>query len=850
MRIVRRVGKRLDADSARDIGERALAALATDQDTATLEILDRTLFGLVGGVEIILVTLHAIKQKRNPAAAALHETDPELGEAVEDTVIDQCHQRNHQRHRMVQDMGRGEVGKRFEPDAAVGAAMDGQRAAEPGRLGVNRPVILVPEMERQSGRRDHGARQAEVADCALELGGGRLGILHGDQRHRPQPVAHPCVHVVDIVVIGTADGGGVARVLDVADRQPLGGEQHRSVELRLVEKRKPVGGRFRPVVAGRHTLAHRRTGMQGEVKAVERWKHAFPVARWLERVLSSRRVHEFGELVNRLDDMAVAVDDVVLIIRHLGPPLATAQFRPDGSVLYAARPACRARTPGPWHPRRRTSNVAATSRRQGSEGMAYDSLRPYLQVLEQNGMMRWVDKEVDKDWEISSVLRMIFRAMPEDKRYGIGFRNIKGFPGGRMVAGVIAASREMLSVAVGCVPTLEAIHTRVIDGMENPIPPVIVDDGPCKEVIIRGADVDLGALPIPIWTSDKDAGPYLTPLWVTKDPDTGRRNIGIRRCQIKGRDTTGILFASPDRGGAIHYEKWKRLGKNMPAAIYIGADPVQYLVAPSRYGPDELAVAGGIRGEAIPLVKCETVDLEVPATAEIVIEGEILIDGLEKEGPFGEFTGYMAGGRECPVFKATCITHRKDPIMLGIISQFPPSESSMIKRALLEAGIKKHLRDTLNIPGITNVHALEAGGCTATLWISLDKMYPGQVDQTAFGAWSYQGMSYYKWIIVTDDDIDIEDPFMRDWVMAWRVRPDVDMRVIAGTAPVELDPSALGPDYVPGSEPAAKVLIDATRKWDYPGISLPPIDRLRSVAENWDDYGLPPLDELKLPREG
>ena len=176
--------------------------------------------------------------------------------------------------------------------------------------------------------------------------------------------------------------------------------------------------------------------------------------------------------------------------------------------------------------------------------MAYDSLRPYLQVLEQNGMMRWVDKEVDKDWEISSVLRMIFRAMPEDKRYGIGFRNIKGFPGARVVAGVVAASRKMLSVAVGCEPTLEAIHARVIDGIENPIEPVIVDQGPCKEVIIRGADVDLGALPIPTWTAEKDAGPYLTPLWVTKDPDNGRRNIGIRRCQIKGKDTTGILFGA------------------------------------------------------------------------------------------------------------------------------------------------------------------------------------------------------------------------------------------------------------------------------------------------------------------
>ena len=480
--------------------------------------------------------------------------------------------------------------------------------------------------------------------------------------------------------------------------------------------------------------------------------------------------------------------------------------------------------------------------------MAYDGLRPYLQVLEQQGMMRWVDKEVDKDWEIGAVLRMIFRAMPEDKRYGIGFRNIKGFPGGRMVAGVVAASREMIATAVGCEPTMSAIHDRVIAGINAPIDPVVVGTGPCKEVIITGDDVDLNALPIPIWTPEKDAGPYLTPLWVTKDPDTGRRNIGIRRCQIKSQDTTGILFGAPDRGGAIHFEKWKRLGKNMPAAIFIGTDPVQYLVAPSRYGPDELAVAGGIRGEAVELVKCETVDLEVPATAEIVIEGEVLTEGLEPEGPFGEFTGYMAGGRDGPVFKVNCITHRKDPIMMGIISQFPPSESSMIKRALLEAGLKKHLAIDLNIPGITDVHALEAGGCTAALWISMKKMYAGHVDQTVFGTLGHMGMSYFKWIVVTDDDIDIEDSFMRDWVMCWRVRPDKDIRIIPGTAPVELDPSALGPDYVPDSEPAAKVIVDATRKWDYPDISLPPLDKMREVADNWEAYGLPPLDELKLPR--
>ena len=482
--------------------------------------------------------------------------------------------------------------------------------------------------------------------------------------------------------------------------------------------------------------------------------------------------------------------------------------------------------------------------------MAFDGLRPYLQVLEQQGLMRWVDAEVDKDWEIGSVARMIFRAMPEDQRYGIGFRNIKGFPGGRVVTGVIAASRRMIATALGCDASLAAIHARVTAGMDRPIEPVIVDSGPCKEVILKGDEVDLTRLPVPVWTPDKDAGPYLTPLWVTKDPDTGRRNIGIRRCQIKGRDRTGILFGAPDRGGAIHYEKYKRLGRNMPAAIFIGADPVQYLVAPSRYGPDELAVAGGIRGEAIELVRCETVDLEVPATAEIVIEGEVLADGLEAEGPFGEFTGHMAGGRESPVFRVTCITHRKDPIVLGVISQFPPSESSMIKRALLEAGLKKHLRDTLNIPGIADVHALEAGGGTATLWIAMEKMYAGHVDQAVFGTLGHFGMSYFKWIVVTDDDIDIEDPFMRDWVLAWRVRPDKDMRVIPATAPVELDPSALGPDHAAGAETAAKVIIDATRKWDYPELSLPPADRLRQVADGWDAYGLPPLGELKLPRQG
>jgi 4-hydroxy-3-polyprenylbenzoate decarboxylase len=480
--------------------------------------------------------------------------------------------------------------------------------------------------------------------------------------------------------------------------------------------------------------------------------------------------------------------------------------------------------------------------------MSYDSLRPYLEALEQKGLFRWITTEVDKDWEIASIGRMIFRGLPEERRYGIGFNNIRGFPGARVVSGVIAASTEMVATGLECEPTLRAIHERMMYGISNPVEAVVVKTGPCKEVILGPGELDLLSLPVPVWTPGKDAGPYLTPLWVTKDPDTGVRDIGIRRCQIKGRNKTGILFGAPDRGGAIHHAKWRARGKPMPAALYIGADPVQYLVAPSRFGADELAIAGGIRGRAVELVKCETVDIEVPATAEIVIEGEVTTDYVEAEGPFGEFTGFMAGGREAPVFNVKCITHRKNPILLGVISQFPPSESSIIKRALLEASLLKHLRENLKIPGIADVHALEAGGCTATLWVSIKKLYTGHVDQIAFAIWGYFGTSYYKWIIVTDDDVDIRDPFMRDWAFSWIVRPDQDVRVIPHSGAVELDPSTDPPDAMPTEKFGAKAIIDATRKWPYPAISLPPQKHVDQVLSRWGDYGLPALDRVRMPK--
>jgi UbiD family decarboxylase len=167
---------------------------------------------------------------------------------------------------------------------------------------------------------------------------------------------------------------------------------------------------------------------------------------------------------------------------------------------------------------------------------------------------------------------------------------------------------------------------------------------------------------------------------------------------------------------------------------------------------------------------------------------------------------------------------------------------------LLEANLLKHLMEDLRIPGIVDVHALEAGGCTATLWMSIKKMYTGQVDQVAMAVLGYFGMSYYKWIIVADADDDIRDPFIREWILSWRINPARDMRILPNTAAVELDPSGHPPDQKVAEELGSKVIVDATRRWAYPAISLPPRARLEQVAQNWDAYGLPPLDEVRLPK--
>ena len=471
--------------------------------------------------------------------------------------------------------------------------------------------------------------------------------------------------------------------------------------------------------------------------------------------------------------------------------------------------------------------------------MPYKDLREYLEVLTHKGLMKWVEKEVDKDWEISCVARKVFQQDPE-KRYALGFKKIKGHHS-PVVVGTVAASRDVYATALEISPGIDQIISKWEQALSNPIEAEIVNGGVCKEVEEKGKEVNLNRFPVPTWTPEKDPGPYITaPCMITKDPESGIRNVGIYRMQVKGADRTGVLWDLPSQHAAIHFAKYEARQKPMPAAVAIGVDPVILMAAAAKVplNVDELAVAGALRGQAIPLVKCETIDLEVPATAEIILEGEIIPGEKETEGPFGEYTGYMGGPYELPLFHIKCITHRKDPVYQALHSQMPPSESSLLRQIPEEANIYKHLVHQLKIPGIVDVHLPESGGSYAILWIRMKRMYPGHAAQVLSTAWTHHP-AFAKWIVVTDEDVDIRNPFMREWALSWRVEPRNDVHILPNTSSLLLDPSAAPPDVPLWERPlSSKVLIDATKKWKYTDIALPPSKYMEKVEEDWKKYGL------------
>jgi UbiD family decarboxylase len=478
-------------------------------------------------------------------------------------------------------------------------------------------------------------------------------------------------------------------------------------------------------------------------------------------------------------------------------------------------------------------NDSATRTRAG-----YADLREYLQALERHGKLKRIAKAVEKDWEIAAVGRVNFQSVPEERRCALFFENVKGFDA-PVTFGLLGGSRAIYALALGArdVDDIADCWTRAL---RNPIAPEETRTAPVHEHVHRDDEATLLALPVPTWTVEHDPGPYLTaPFVITRDPDTGVQNIGTYRCQIKGPRRIGMFIAHVQHGRK-HIEANNARGRPTPVAIALGTDPSIGLcsVAKIPYGVDELAVAGALRGEPVPVVRAKTVDLMVPANAEIVIEGTIRANETEWEGPFGEFTGYMGPRSQSFVIDVSAITHRERPIFQAFLSQMPPSESSTIRGYGREAAIRRHLLD-LKLP-VKDVHLLHAGGASNYLAISIRKEYPGQAQQVLFGAWSVDP-TLGKFTVIVDDDIDVRDPFMVNWALAFRVQPASDILVAPHTVAGRLDPSQAAED-VPQQDPSrrtsSKIGIDATKKHTYPPIALPPAEHLQRVRANWKDYGI------------
>src|SRR5271154_6935302 len=349
-----------------------------------------------------------------------------------------------------------------------------------------------------------------------------------------------------------------------------------------------------------------------------------------------------------------------------------------------------------------------------------------------------------------------------------------------VAVGALAASRQIYAIGMGR-PEAE-IGAAWMQAIANPIPPVLVNQAPCQEGVVKGDALKqpgggLAALPVPISTPGFDAAPYFTmTLCITKDPETGIRNAGTYRAQLKATDRLGVRMATRigGAGGYQHWLKHRARKTPMPIAIALGGAPVVIFTGPQKLpiDMDEMAVAGGLAGEAIRMVKCVTVDLEVPADAEIVVEGLIDPELLEPEGPFGESHGHVALEDFNMSMQVTAITHKRVPVFTSVLSEVTPSESSVMKRVAYEPRYLAYLRETLGIRGVRRVVMHEPlSNLRKILFVQFAHGVPRtEVWRALHGAATLQA-DCGKYVIGVSEDIDPENPNAVFWSMAYRANP-------------------------------------------------------------------------------
>ncbi|HEX4194119.1 MAG TPA: UbiD family decarboxylase, partial [Stellaceae bacterium] len=480
----------------------------------------------------------------------------------------------------------------------------------------------------------------------------------------------------------------------------------------------------------------------------------------------------------------------------------------------------------------------------------YPDLHDHLDTLRAKDLLITVDEKIDKDAELHPLVRWAFvGGMKEEERKAFLFTNIVDGKGRKydmpVVVGAIAANREIYSIGMGA-PVAE-IDRKWERAIANPVEPRIVNDAPCHEVVIEGKALQgeghgLDMLPIPVSTPGFDAAPTLSATNViTRDPETGVQNMGTYRAALKAPDRLVVRMATRvgGAGGYQHYLKHQKRGdKTMPCAIVLGCPPYVAFMGPQKLpiDMDEFKVAGGLAGGPINIVRARTVDLMVPAEAEVVIEGLIDTEYLEPEAPFGESHGHLALEEFNMPMTVTAITHRRNAIIPSYISQVAPSESSVIKRVSYEPLFLTHLRDTLGIKGVKRVSLHEK--LTGLLRVTVVSFAKGTTRTEIWRA--LQGAAFFKGdmgkiTIGVSEDIDPDNADAILWAMAYRMNPVEDVQTVAHRG------MGHGPQRESDSAEDSTLLMDATAKGDMPPLALPTREYMERAKKIWEKLGLPSL---------
>lgn len=476
--------------------------------------------------------------------------------------------------------------------------------------------------------------------------------------------------------------------------------------------------------------------------------------------------------------------------------------------------------------------------------MPIDDLRQFIAALKQAGELVEVDTEVDPELEVSEITDRVSKAAGP----ALLFKNPKGshMPilinqfGSKRRLEMALGGQELDEIGgqLGQVLQMQVPHgivakVKALGKLKNlaDSAPRIVKTGPCQEVVMAAPDLD--ALPI-LKTWPGDGGPFITlPVIFTRDPATGKRNAGMYRLQKFDARTTGMHWHVHKDGA----ENFRGSGDRMEVAVAIGTDPATTYAAtaPLPRGIDEMMLAGFLKGSPVEMVKCRTVDMEVPATAEIILEGYVDKGERRREGPFGDHTGYYSVADDYPVFHLTCITHRQDPIYATTIVGRPPMEDCFLGKAT-ERLFLPLLKTTL--PELVDMNLPLEGVFHNCAILSIKKSYPMHAKKVMSAVWGMGALSLTKFVVIVDEHVDVHD----ESEVAWRAFNNVDPRrdVVITEGPLDvLDHSSPTANY------GAKMGLDATKTWasegyerEWPDDIIMSEEIRRLVDGKWSSYGI------------